>query len=134
MLDELVPNQYKLSNMPALIGWNATMSIQFILNQSEDAYGKPSVAVLFANDTLFKSSFAATKAPELLFLPHGAMPGDHDLGQAAVHPGAGDCNCTPFVDGFPDFSESRIQIMGDHGRQDVPGPQNVHPRGVLLLA
>jgi hypothetical protein len=43
------------------------MSIQFILNQLEDAYGKPSAAALFANDTLFKSSFSATKAPELLF-------------------------------------------------------------------
>jgi hypothetical protein len=67
MLNELVPNQYKVSNTPSLIGWNATMSIQFILNQLEDTYGKPLAAVLFANDTLFKSAFSATKAPELLF-------------------------------------------------------------------
>jgi hypothetical protein len=67
MLDELVPNQYKVLNTPALIGWNATMSIQFILNQLEDAYGKPLAAALFANDTLFKSPFATTKAPKLLF-------------------------------------------------------------------
>jgi hypothetical protein len=67
MLDELVPNQYKVSYTPALIGWNATMSIQFILNQLEDVYNKPLAAALFANDTLFKSPFAATKAPKLLF-------------------------------------------------------------------
>jgi hypothetical protein len=43
------------------------MSIQFILNQLEDAYGKPLAVLLFANDTVFKSPFAATKAPELFF-------------------------------------------------------------------
>jgi hypothetical protein len=63
MLNELVPNQYKVSNMSVLLGWNMTMSIQFILNHMEDAYGKPLAAVLFSNDTLFKSPFAATKAP-----------------------------------------------------------------------
>ncbi len=67
MLNELLPNQYKVLNTPALIGWNATMSIQFILNQLEDTYCKPSAAALFANNTLFKSPFATTKAPELLF-------------------------------------------------------------------
>jgi hypothetical protein len=67
MLDELVPNQYKVLNTPALIRWNATMSIQFILNQLKDVYGKPLAVALFANDTLFKSPFTATKAPKLLF-------------------------------------------------------------------
>jgi hypothetical protein len=43
------------------------MSIQFILNQLEDVYGKPSTAAHFANDTLFKSPFAATKAPKPRF-------------------------------------------------------------------
>ncbi len=54
MLNELVPNQYKVLNNPSLIGWNATMSIQFILNRLEDACDKPLAAALFANDTLFK--------------------------------------------------------------------------------
>ncbi len=67
MLDELVPNQYKVLNNPSLIRWNATMSIQFILNQFKDAYGKPLAVALFANNTLFKSKFSATNAPELLF-------------------------------------------------------------------
>ncbi len=67
MLNELVPNQYKVSNTPVLLGWNMTMSIQFILNQMEDPYGKPSAMVLFSNDTLFKSPFAATKTSKSLF-------------------------------------------------------------------
>jgi hypothetical protein len=33
----------------------------------EDAYGKTLAAVLFFNDTLFKSPFTATEAPESLF-------------------------------------------------------------------
>ncbi len=31
MLDELVPNQFKVSNSPTLLGWNPTMSIELIL-------------------------------------------------------------------------------------------------------
>jgi hypothetical protein len=45
------------------------MSIQFILNQMEDAYGKPSGAVLFSNDFPFKSPFATPRAPKSLFYP-----------------------------------------------------------------
>jgi hypothetical protein len=67
MLDELVPNQFKVSNSPALLGWNPTMSIEFILTQMKSSYGKPSAAMLFANDTLFKSPLAAIDAPESLF-------------------------------------------------------------------
>jgi hypothetical protein len=38
-----------------------------ILNQMEGSYGKPSSGVLFTTNTLFKSPFATTKAPEILF-------------------------------------------------------------------
>jgi hypothetical protein len=67
MLDDLIPNQSKVSNTPALLGWNTTMSNQFILNQLESLYGKPSPAMLFWRDTLFKSPLAATDLPETLF-------------------------------------------------------------------
>jgi hypothetical protein len=67
MLDELVPNQFKVSNSPALLGWNPTMSIELISTQMESSYGKPSAAMLFANDTLFKSPLAANDSPESLF-------------------------------------------------------------------
>jgi hypothetical protein len=66
MLNNLVPNQFKVSNTPMLTGWNATTSIKVILTQMEDLYGKPLAAVLFANDTLFKSLFHPTEAPKLL--------------------------------------------------------------------
>jgi hypothetical protein len=67
MLDNLVPNQFKVSNTLTLTGWNATMLIQVILNQIEDSYGKPLAVVLFANNALSKSPFHATETPELLF-------------------------------------------------------------------
>jgi hypothetical protein len=67
MLDNLVPNQFKVSNTPTITGWNATMLIQVILNQMEDLYGKSLGAALFVNNTLFKSHFHATETPKLLF-------------------------------------------------------------------
>jgi hypothetical protein len=67
ILDELVPNQYKVLNTPTLMGWNSTMSIHEILTRLEDGYGKPSSGVLFATDNCFKSAFGLNEAPELLF-------------------------------------------------------------------
>jgi hypothetical protein len=67
IINELDPNQLKVSNNPLLTGWNASMYIQDILNQMEDSYVKPSSGALFANGMLFKSPFTKTKAPELLF-------------------------------------------------------------------
>jgi hypothetical protein len=67
MLDELLPNQFKVSNTPTLTGWNSTMLIHEILTQLEDGYGKPSSGTLFATDNCFESAFGANKAPELLF-------------------------------------------------------------------
>ncbi len=56
-----------VSNVPALLGWNTTMSIETIMAQMESSYGKPSPAMLFTNDSLFKSPIAATDSPEALF-------------------------------------------------------------------
>ena len=68
MLDDLVPNQFKVSNTPMLTGWNGTMSIQVVLAQMEDLYGKPLAAALFANNALFKIPFHSTEPPpKLLF-------------------------------------------------------------------
>ncbi len=52
-------NKFKMSPGPRLIGWNLTMSIQDMLNQLKLAY--------VHNDTLFRSTFCATAAPECLF-------------------------------------------------------------------
>jgi hypothetical protein len=67
MLDDSVPIQFKVSNVPTLTGWNASMSIQEILTQLEMAYGKPTPMALHNNDLLFRSLIATNDAPELLF-------------------------------------------------------------------
>jgi hypothetical protein len=43
------------------------MTIRVILEQLEASYGKPDTMTLFRNDTLFRSPFPATEAPEMLF-------------------------------------------------------------------
>jgi hypothetical protein len=67
MLDDTVPNQFKVSNQPNLTGWNASMSIQDILTQLETLYSKPTPMALHNNDILFRSAMATTDAPEMLF-------------------------------------------------------------------
>jgi hypothetical protein len=67
MLDELVPNRYKVSNNPHLTGWNTLMSIHNILDQlMARYYGMPDVMVLFNNHLLSCSSFPPTEAPKML--------------------------------------------------------------------
>jgi hypothetical protein len=53
MLDEMVPDRYKVSNTPNMTGWNVTMSLREILDQLMANYGMPDTMVLFSNDTLF---------------------------------------------------------------------------------
>jgi hypothetical protein len=53
MLDENVSDQFKVSNVPTLIGWNASMTIQKILDQVDGTYGKPDTMTLLTNDTHF---------------------------------------------------------------------------------
>jgi hypothetical protein len=67
MLDDSIPIQFKVSNVPTLTGWNASMSIQEILTQLKTAYGKPTPMALHNNNLLFRSPMATNDAPELLF-------------------------------------------------------------------
>ena len=67
MLDEVVSDQCKVSNIPTLMGWDASMSIMDMLDQLETMYGKPNAMPLFANDTVFRSAFSPNDAPEALF-------------------------------------------------------------------
>jgi hypothetical protein len=53
MLDDSVPVQFKASNVPTLMGWNASMSIQEILTQLKTSYGKPTPMALHNKDLLF---------------------------------------------------------------------------------
>jgi hypothetical protein len=67
MLDANIADQFKVSNVPTLIGWNQSMLIIDILDQLESTYGKPDTITLLHNDTLFRSAFNPTDAPELMF-------------------------------------------------------------------
>ncbi len=53
MLDENILDQFKVSNIPTLIFWNASMTIQEILDQLDGMYGKPDVMTLLTNNTHF---------------------------------------------------------------------------------
>jgi hypothetical protein len=68
MLDENIPNQFKMSNDPTLIGWNPTMGIQLILTQWQNSFGQPSGVMMWNNNKLFKLDFSPNNAPESLFL------------------------------------------------------------------
>jgi hypothetical protein len=67
MLDELVQDQYKVSNDSNLLGWNPTMSIQLILAQLGNLYGKPTANIIWNNNILFAANFSSVDAPEMLF-------------------------------------------------------------------
>ncbi len=67
MLDENVANQFKVSNVSTLTGWNRSMSIRAMLDQLKGTYGKPDTMTLFANNTLFWKPFNLVDAPEALF-------------------------------------------------------------------
>ena len=66
-LNNNIGNQFKVSNLANMTGWNSSMSIRTIFEQLEQSYGKPEAMALFHNDTLFCSTFPATEAPEMLF-------------------------------------------------------------------
>jgi hypothetical protein len=68
MLDENIPNQFKVSNDPTLIGWNPTVSIQLILTQLQNSFGQPSGTMMWNNNKLFKSDFVPNDMPESCFL------------------------------------------------------------------
>jgi hypothetical protein len=47
IFDAKIRAQFKVSNTPALMGWNSPMSIIDILNQLQDSYGKLTMMTLF---------------------------------------------------------------------------------------
>jgi hypothetical protein len=67
MSDTNIGAQFKVSNTPALMGWNSTMFIINILNQLQDAYGKPTIMTLFQNNVMSRNLMAPTNSPEMLF-------------------------------------------------------------------
>ncbi len=63
MLNDSIPEEFKVSNNPALTGWNSTMSILDILNQLNTLYGRPEPMTLIQSDALFCLPFRATGTP-----------------------------------------------------------------------
>jgi hypothetical protein len=67
MLNDNIADQFMVTNTPNMMVWNSSMTVCLILKQLENSYGKPDSMSLFHKDTLFRSSFPATKASEMLF-------------------------------------------------------------------
>ncbi len=66
-LDASINHAFKVSNNPAIQGWHAGMQVIDILDQLSTIYGQPTPAVLKTKDTVFRSTYLAAKAPEVLF-------------------------------------------------------------------
>jgi hypothetical protein len=67
MLDDTINDAFKVSNDPALTGWNLSMNIIDMLDQLVTTYGRPMPMALLQNDTLFRSAYSPVDAPEVLF-------------------------------------------------------------------
>jgi hypothetical protein len=67
LLNDNIDDAFKVSNNPALVGWNPTMEIHEIFNQITSTYGRPTPAALLQNDILFRSVYSPQDAPEVLF-------------------------------------------------------------------
>ena len=67
LLDDLVRDEYKVSNMAGLNGWNSSMTIQAILAQLETTFARPTSTIVFNNNTRFTSPFDQRETPENLF-------------------------------------------------------------------
>ncbi len=67
MFNANIAAQFNVSNTPSLTGWNSTMSINAILDQLQDSYGKLNMMTLFNSNTLFRSQMTPADLPEMLF-------------------------------------------------------------------
>jgi hypothetical protein len=69
LLDDNIDDAFKVSNNPALAGWNPTMEVQEIFDQITSTYGRPTPVALLQNDTLFRHVYSPQPqdAPEVLF-------------------------------------------------------------------
>jgi hypothetical protein len=66
-LDDGIDDAFKVSNNPALTGWNALMEPREMFDQITATYGRPTPAALLQNDTFFRSVYSPQDAPEMLF-------------------------------------------------------------------
>ena len=66
-IDEIVRDEYKVSNMAGGNGWNSSMTIQDILAQLETTFARPTSTIVFNNNTRFTAPFDQRETPENLF-------------------------------------------------------------------
>ena len=66
-LDDGIDDAFKVSNDPALTGWNALMEPREMFDQIMATYGRPSPAALLQHDMFFRSVFSPQDAPKVLF-------------------------------------------------------------------
>ncbi len=66
-LNNNIDDAFKVSNNPALVGWNLSMEPREIFDQITTTYGRPTPAALLQNDTLFRSVYSPQDAPKVLF-------------------------------------------------------------------
>jgi hypothetical protein len=67
LLDDNIDNAFRVSNNPALVGWNLAMEVRDIFDQITSTYGRPTPAALLQNNMLFWSVYSPQNAPEVLF-------------------------------------------------------------------
>jgi hypothetical protein len=67
LLNDSIDNAFKVSNSPALVGWNPTMEVRENFDQITSTYGWPTPAALLQNDMLFRSVYSPQDTPEVLF-------------------------------------------------------------------
>jgi hypothetical protein len=130
MLNTNVADQFKVSNIPSLIGWNASMSIFDILDQLDGTYGKPDTMTLLQNNTHFRSAFNPTDAPESLFYrieqcqEIQVLARDPCMDTQIINNAVGllmQANIFPLKE-FDDWEAITPK--------NVPGPQNLHRRSI----
>jgi len=66
-LDDGIDDTFKVSNDPALAGWNASMEPREMFDQITATYGRPTPAALLQNELLFRSVYSPQHSPEVLF-------------------------------------------------------------------
>jgi hypothetical protein len=132
MLDANTANQFKVSNTPALTGWNATMSVLEILTQLQDSYGLPDMMTLFQNEALFRSKMAAGDSPETLFYRLEQCQEVQVIGKVPFSTEQIILNAVRILMGsnFKSPPNERFRHVGCDAQPDVSGPQAVHASGV----
>ena len=65
--DDGIDDAFKVSNDPALTGWNASMEPREMFDKITATYRRPTPVALLQNDMLFRSLYSPQDAPEVLF-------------------------------------------------------------------